>query len=118
VLPRAGRLSIPGLRAAARGELLRRDAAAADRRRRHAERAADVVVRPTRDGMAHLSALLPQPLAVAIRNTVDGYARLAGPAATRGRSVRCGPASWVIWCCGRGTRHGRRSPPISPCWPR
>jgi hypothetical protein len=34
VLPRAGRLSIPGLRAAARGELLRRDAAAADRRRR------------------------------------------------------------------------------------
>ena len=77
VLPRAGRLSIPGLRAAARGELLRRDAAAADRRRRQAERAADVVVRPARDGMAHLSALLPQPLAAAIRNTVDGYARLA-----------------------------------------
>jgi hypothetical protein len=77
VLPRAGRLSIPGLRAAARGELLRRDAAAADRRRRHAERAADVVVRPARDGMAHLSALLPRPLAVAIRHTVDGYARLA-----------------------------------------
>ena len=77
VLPRAGRLSIPGLRAAARGELLRRDAAAADRRRRQAERAADVVVRPAGDGMAHLSALLPQPLAAAIRNTVDGYARLA-----------------------------------------
>jgi Domain of unknown function (DUF222) len=77
VLPRAGRLTLTGLRAAARGELLRRDAAAADRRRRRAERAADVVIRPARDGMAHLSALLPQPLAVAIRDTVDGYARLA-----------------------------------------
>jgi hypothetical protein len=77
VLPRARERSIPALQAAVRKELLRRDAAAADRRRRQAERAADVVVRPARDGMAHLSAFLPHPLAVAIGKTVDSYARMA-----------------------------------------
>jgi hypothetical protein len=77
VLPRAGALSIRGLQAAARTELLRLDAAAADRRRKQAERCADVVVRPDRDGMAHLSVYLPQPLARAIRDTVDACARMA-----------------------------------------
>jgi hypothetical protein len=77
VLPRASSLSITRLQAAARSELLRRDAAAADRRRRQAERAADVVVRPARDGMAHLTAFLPQPLATAVRETIDDYARMA-----------------------------------------
>ena len=77
VLPRARELSVRGLRVAARTELLRRDAAAADRRRRQAERAADVVVRPLRDGMAELRAFLPQPLAAAIRTTVDEHARTA-----------------------------------------
>jgi hypothetical protein len=77
VLPRAAELSIPGIRAAARKELLRRDAAAADRRRRQAQRAADVVVHPMRDGMAELRAFMPQPLAAAIGDTLDDYARLA-----------------------------------------
>jgi hypothetical protein len=77
VLPRAAEMSIRRLQVAARSELLRRDEAAADRRRRQAERAADVVVRPARDGMAHLSVFLPQPLAAAIGGTVDGCARMA-----------------------------------------
>jgi hypothetical protein len=77
VLARASELSIRGLQGAARTELLRRDAAAADRRRRQAERAADVVLRPARDGMAELSVFMPQPLAAAIRETVDRYARMA-----------------------------------------
>jgi hypothetical protein len=77
VLPRAAELSITRVQAAARKELLRRDAAAADRRRKAAERAADVVVRPKRDGMAELTVFLPQPMAQAIASTVDGHARLA-----------------------------------------
>ncbi|GAB3352903.1 HNH endonuclease signature motif containing protein [Modestobacter lapidis] len=77
VLPTAARLSVKGLRAAARRELLRRDAAAADRCRERAERLADVTVRPAGDGMAELTAFLPQPLAAACRETVDAYARLA-----------------------------------------
>jgi hypothetical protein len=77
VLPRAGALSVTRLAAAARKELLRRDAAAADRRRERAERAADVVVRPARDGMAELSIFMPTPLAVAIRETADSHARMA-----------------------------------------
>jgi hypothetical protein len=47
VLPAALGMSIPALRAAARRELIARDAAAADRRARQAERNADVVTRPT-----------------------------------------------------------------------
>jgi hypothetical protein len=77
VLPRAHELSIRGLQAAARKELLRRDAAAADRRRAQNERAADVVVRPARDGMSELASFLPQPLSAAIWGTVDAYARMA-----------------------------------------
>jgi hypothetical protein len=77
VLPRAQELSITRLRTAARTELVRVDAAAADRRREQAQRAADVVVRPAPDGMAELSAFMPLPLAVAIRDAVDGYARMA-----------------------------------------
>jgi hypothetical protein len=77
VFSRERDLSITGVRAAARRELLRRDAPAADRRRRQAELAADVRVRPARDGMAELSVFLPQPLAAAIRETVDSYARMA-----------------------------------------
>src|SRR3954469_8029222 len=77
VLPRSGELSIRQLQAATRKELLRRDAAAADRRRRRPEQGADVVLHPARDGMATLSIFLPQPLAVAIRDTADRYARMA-----------------------------------------
>jgi hypothetical protein len=67
VLPRARRLSIRGLRAAAR----------ADRRRRQAQRAADVTVTPARDGVAQLSVFLPQPMAVTLDRTLTSYARLA-----------------------------------------
>jgi hypothetical protein len=77
VLPRAAELSVSRLRAAVRAELLARDPGAADRRRRQAERAADVRVRPARDGMAELSVFLPQPLAAAIFQTLDGGARMA-----------------------------------------
>jgi hypothetical protein len=77
VLPRATSLSVRGLQAAVRTELLRWDAAAADRRREQAKRAADVSVRPMRDGMAELRVFLPQPMAAAIARTLDGHARLA-----------------------------------------
>ena len=77
VLPRAATVSVSRLRALARAELLRLDATAADRRRRQAERCADVTVTAMRDGMAELRAFLPRPLAAAIRETVDGYARMA-----------------------------------------
>jgi hypothetical protein len=53
------------------------DEAAADRRRRQAERGADVRVRPTSDGMAQLVAEMPAPVAVACREAVDTYARMA-----------------------------------------
>ena len=77
VLPRAAGLSVSRLRAAVRAELIARDPGAADRRRRQAQRAADVRVRPGRDGMAELSAFLPQPLAAAIFGTLQGSARAA-----------------------------------------
>ncbi|TFV48987.1 HNH endonuclease signature motif containing protein [Blastococcus sp. TF02A_35] len=77
VLPRATQLSVPGLRAAARAELLRHDEEAAERRRRHAQRRADVTVKPRADGMAELSVFLPRPLAAAVRDTIDRYARIA-----------------------------------------
>jgi hypothetical protein len=77
VLPRARERSIPALQAAVRKELLRRDAAAADRRRKQAERAADVTVRAARDGMAHLSIFAPQPFVAAICNALDDHARAA-----------------------------------------
>jgi hypothetical protein len=53
------------------------DAAAADRRRKKAERAADVRVRSVGDGMSELIADLPTPVAAACRETVDSYARMA-----------------------------------------
>ncbi len=77
VLPRAVSLSIRGLQAAVRGELLARDAAAADRRRNQAARAADVQVRPARDGMAELSIFLPQDMASTLERTLTEHARLA-----------------------------------------
>jgi hypothetical protein len=77
LLPTAGELSIRGLRAAARRELIARDAAAAEQRRARAERAANVTVRPMGDGMAELAAFMPAPLASVLRETIDGYARMA-----------------------------------------
>jgi hypothetical protein len=77
VLPRAAGWSVSRLRAAVRAELIARDPAAADRRRMQAQRAADVRLRPARDGMAELTAFLPQPLAAAIFGTLDAAARAA-----------------------------------------
>ena len=57
--------------------LIASDAAAADRRRKKAERAADVRVRPTGNGMSELIVELPTPTAVACRERADTYARMA-----------------------------------------
>ena len=77
VLPAAADLSVTRLKAATRKNLLARDATAAEERRRTAERNADVTVRPMDDGMAELAAFLPLPLALACREVVDTYARMA-----------------------------------------
>ncbi|MGY1624767.1 DUF222 domain-containing protein [Geodermatophilus sp. SYSU D00965] len=78
VLPRAGELSIRRLKAVVAAELAARDAAAAaDRRRRDAERGVNVVVRPVGDGMSELVAKMPHELATACRGVVDGLARAA-----------------------------------------
>src|SRR4051794_37319437 len=53
------------------------DAAAADRRRKQAERGADVRVRSMPDGMAQLVADMPAQVAAACREAVDEYARMA-----------------------------------------
>ena len=64
-----------GERAAA--ALIALDAAAADRRRKKAERAADVRVRSVGNGMSELIVELPTPVAAACRERVDTYARMA-----------------------------------------
>jgi len=56
--------------------LLEADDAAADRRRKQAQRHSDVRVRPGRDGMAELVTDLPAPVAAACRDAVDQYARM------------------------------------------
>lgn len=76
-LAQAADLSVTRLRAVVRRELVRRDAAAAERRRTRAERAADVTVHSAGDGMAELRAFLPAPDAAAVLATVDARARAA-----------------------------------------
>ena len=61
VLPQAPELSITRLRALVRRELVAADPAAADRRRKQAEQAADVTVRGVGDGMGELRATMPWP---------------------------------------------------------
>ena len=75
VLPHAAGLSVTRLRALVRGELIKADPAAADRRRGRAERAADVTVRGVGDGMGELRATMPYPDAAAVRAEVDAQAR-------------------------------------------
>ncbi|MCA0143518.1 HNH endonuclease signature motif containing protein [Blastococcus sp. LR1] len=77
VLPRAGELSVRGLREAVRAELLARDAAAADRRRQQRARGADVTVRPVGDGMSEFRVLMPHAEARACRDAADQHARAA-----------------------------------------
>lgn len=52
------------------------DAAAADRRRKRAEKVADTRIRNVRDGMAEFVIDLPVDVAVACRDAVDTYARM------------------------------------------
>ena len=75
VLPQANELSINRLRALVRAELIRVDPAAADRRRKKAERDADVTIRGLGDGMGELRARMPLPEAAETRAEVDAHAR-------------------------------------------
>jgi hypothetical protein len=77
VLPVATSLSVSAVKAAVRRELLARDSLATDARRAQAEKCADVTARPLPDGMGELRLLGPWPVIAAIRDTADGYARLA-----------------------------------------
>jgi hypothetical protein len=83
VLPRAGELSVTKLRALTRRELLRRDASAAEQRRKQAERASDVTVHGAADGLAEVRIFMPAPLAAGVRAAVDTYARMAKEAGDR-----------------------------------
>jgi hypothetical protein len=78
VLPQASELAVGRLRALVRAELIKRDAAAVDRRREQARAAADVFLRRSvHDGMAEVVTVLPQPEAAAMCDTVDRHARQA-----------------------------------------
>jgi Domain of unknown function (DUF222) len=78
VLPQAADLPVDRLKALVRREVVRRYAEAAERRRREAEKSADVILRRSPlDGMAEVITVLPQPVAAAVYATVDGHARQA-----------------------------------------
>ena len=98
VLPRATGLSITRLRALVRAELIRADPAAADRRRKKAERDADVTVRGLGDGMGELRATMPLPEAAEMRAR-GGRARprAEGRPATSGRSASCAARCCTTW---------------------
>ncbi len=86
VLPQATGLSVTRLRALVRRELIKVDPAAGDRRRKKAQRDADVTVRGLGDGMGELRATMPYPDAAQIRATADAHAR-AAKAAGDGRPI-------------------------------
>jgi hypothetical protein len=65
VLPGAMEMSVKRLRAAAARELIGRDASAAERRRKQAQRTADVTIHGLGNGMSELRAVMPAPLAAA-----------------------------------------------------
>jgi len=77
MLPVATTMSVKRLRAATRSELIARDAAAAELRRKQAERTADMRVRSTGNGMAEVVTTTTAPLAAAMFDMVDRCARLA-----------------------------------------
>jgi len=76
-LLRAGELSVRRLRKFLRRELIRRDPSASERRRKRAERSADVTVHAAEDGMAELRVFLPAPEAAAVQAAADARARAA-----------------------------------------
>lgn len=91
VLPQATELSITRLRALVRNELIKADPAAADRRRKKAQRDADVTARGLGDGMGELRTTMPWPEVAAMRAEVDAEARAleeAGDARPIGQ-LRC-----------------------------
>ena len=77
VLPVASDLSVRRLRELVQRELVARDEAAEDRRRKQARDAADVKVRRIGNGMSELSMRMPHHDAVACRKTLDAHARAA-----------------------------------------
>ncbi len=77
VLPSAMELSVKRLRALVARELISRDAAAAERRRKQSERTADVTIHGLGNGMSELRAIMPAQLAASTRDAVDSYARMA-----------------------------------------
>ena len=77
VLPRATGLSITGLKALVRKELIKADPAAADLRKKRAERAADLTARGIGNGMGELRATMPLPEAKEIRARADADAWVA-----------------------------------------
>ena len=76
VLPDAGRLTVPQLRHRVRRALAELDAEALENRRKEAARRADVVARPTGDGMSQLVIDLPVPQAAACADAIDQYAQM------------------------------------------
>lgn len=76
VLPDAGRLTVPQLRHRVRRALARLDAEALEERRKEAARRADVVMRPTADGMGQVVIDMPLPQAAACVDAVHQYAQL------------------------------------------
>src|SRR4051795_4360141 len=77
VLPQAAELSISRLQALVRKELIRVDPAAAERRRKKAERVADLTARGIGNGMGEVRAAMPLPEAREIRARADADARAA-----------------------------------------
>jgi hypothetical protein len=78
VLAEAAELSVAALRARMRTELTRRDAEAADKRRRQALTTADVLLRRTQDeGISEVITRLPHEAAAAMVDAIDSAARAA-----------------------------------------
>ncbi|GAA3168671.1 hypothetical protein GCM10010531_21980 [Blastococcus jejuensis] len=78
VLPEAAELSVGALRARVRTEFIRRDAEAADKRRKEALKTADVFLRRTGDeGMSEVVTRLPHEAAAAMLDAIDSAARTA-----------------------------------------
>jgi hypothetical protein len=75
VLPQAAELSVTRLKALVRAELINADAAAADARRKKAQREADVTVRGRGDGMSEVRSVMPSPEAAEVRAAADARAR-------------------------------------------
>jgi hypothetical protein len=88
VLPRAGTQTVGQLRAALAHAVLAADPAAAETRHQRAVASRQVTLRPTRDGMAELSALLPADAAVAVYQRIDDLARHTAADGTRSRDAR------------------------------